>query len=137
MATKKQKLKLAPRAFLRDLKQASVEQSKPETLVGSLVTRSRPQAFGMKGAPIEPEFVGVVEAQVLSGISKWTWRQLAYTRKIESVKIGTRLLLPLVEVRRVIAEGRRERADGLPAGAPSDRATIVRKPKAEQGVHAE
>ena len=105
-----------------------------EKAMSAPVERSRPPAgepFGMKSAAIQPEYIGVLEAQVITGISKWTWRQLAYTRKLESVKVGSRLLIPLSEIRRVLAEGRRSRADGLPAGVPSDRAAIVRKSKQE------
>jgi hypothetical protein len=109
-----------------------------DQVVTTLVKRSRParEPFGMKGEPIEPEYIGVTEAQVLSGISKWTWRQLAYRREIESIKVGTRLLLPLCEVRRVIEEGRRTRADGLPAGVPSRRASNGRTGEAGETTNA-
>ncbi len=56
---------------------------------------------------IEPEFVGVDEAEVISGVSRWTWRRYAYDGKIASVKLGRRLLIPLAEIRRVMAEGYR------------------------------
>jgi hypothetical protein len=69
----------------------------------------------------EPEYVGVDEAQALTGISKWTWRVAAYRGRVESCKIGNRLLIPLSEIRRLIREGTRPRRDGLPAGVPSAR----------------
>jgi len=68
---------------------------------------------------VEPEFCSVDQAEILSGVSRWTWRQMAYKGRIESCKVGARLLLPISEIRRVIAEGTRPRADGLRAGEPS------------------
>ena len=68
---------------------------------------------------VQPEFASVDQCEIISGVSKWTWRSYAYHGKIESYKIGSRLLIPLAEVRRVLTEGRRPRTDGLPAGAPS------------------
>ena len=60
-----------------------------------------------------PEFASVDDAQALTGISRWTWREMAYMGKIESYKIGTgrnaRLLIPISEIRRVFEEGRRPR----------------------------
>lgn len=58
---------------------------------------------------VQPEFASVDRCEVISGVSRWTWRQLAYKGKISSVKIGTRLLIPISEVRRIIAEGTRPR----------------------------
>lgn len=60
---------------------------------------------------IAAEFVSVLEAEVLTGISQWTWRQHVYRGKIESVKVGTRLLIPVREIRRVLAKGYRPRVD--------------------------
>jgi hypothetical protein len=93
---------------------------------------------GMVAAEIQPELIGVGEAQILSGVSKWTWRSYAYQRLIESVKIGNRLLVPISEVRRMIREGTRPRRDGLPAGAPSkgDRAAIVRMDEVGESTNA-
>jgi hypothetical protein len=78
----------------------------------------------------QPEFVSVDGAEILTGVSRWTWRSYAYKGKIESSKIGARLLIPLSEIRRVIAEGRRPRTDGLAAGEPSSKAS--RYPHATQ-----
>ncbi len=61
--------------------------------------------------PIEPELIGVADAETLTGVSKWSWRSYAYSGRITSVKIGDRLLIPLTEVRRVIQEGTRPRRD--------------------------
>lgn len=76
-------------------------------------------ALNAETGAIQPEYVGVDEAQALTGISKWTWRVAAYQGRVESCKIGNRLLIPLSEIRRLIREGTRPRRDGLPAGAPS------------------
>jgi hypothetical protein len=55
------------------------------------------------------EYLGVDEAQTVTGRSKWTWRRDAYEGKIASVKVGRRLLIPVSEIRRVMAEGLRPR----------------------------
>jgi hypothetical protein len=68
---------------------------------------------------VQPEFVSVDQAEILTGVSKWTWRAYAYKGTVESCKVGARLLIPITEIRRVIAEGRRPRVDGLAAGEPS------------------
>lgn len=56
---------------------------------------------------IGTEYVSVQGAEDISTRSKWSWRRDAYAGKIASVKIGRRLLIPVSEVRRVIAEGTR------------------------------
>ena len=56
---------------------------------------------------IEPKFLGVDEAEAYSGISRWTWRRMAYAGRIASSKVGKRLLLPRVEIDRILAEGYR------------------------------
>lgn len=71
---------------------------------------------------IQPEYVSVDQAEILTGVSKWTWRAYAYKGKVESCKVGVRLLIPLSEVRRVIAEGTRPRIDGKAAGEVSSKA---------------
>jgi hypothetical protein len=58
---------------------------------------------------VEPEFVGVADAEIITGMSRWFWRRAAYDGDVESVKVGSRLLIPLSEIRRVIAEGTRPR----------------------------
>jgi excisionase family DNA binding protein len=66
----------------------------------------------MSGAreAVTPKFVSVAEAEQLTGVSRWTWRQMCYSGRIESIKIGRRLLISLSEIDRVVAEGRRPRA---------------------------
>jgi hypothetical protein len=54
------------------------------------------------------EFLSVVEAEAMTGRSRWSWRD-CYAGKIASVKIGRRLFVPVAEIRRVIAEGTRPR----------------------------
>ena len=56
---------------------------------------------------IEPKFLGVDGAEARSGVSRWTWRRMAYDGRIASAKVGRRLLIPLSEVDRVLAEGYR------------------------------
>ena len=58
---------------------------------------------------VEPELVGVNDAEIISGLSRWTWRAWAYSGRVASVKAGRRLLIPVAEIRRVIAEGSRPR----------------------------
>jgi len=68
---------------------------------------------------VQPEYVSVDQAEILTGVSKWTWRAYAYKGAVESCKVGARLLIPITEIRRCLAEGRRPRVDGLAAGEPS------------------
>lgn len=55
----------------------------------------------------EPQLIGVEEAEQLYGLSRWTFRRWAYTGKIASVKMGKRLLLPIADLQRLVAEGTR------------------------------
>ncbi len=65
-------------------------------------------------ATVRPEFCSVDEAQILTGISRWTWRDYAREGKIDSLKVGARLLIPLSEIRRVLEEGYRPRVPQKP-----------------------
>ncbi len=58
---------------------------------------------------IEPELLGMVEAEIMTGRSRWSWRRDCYSGAVASVKIGRRLFVPMAEVRRVIAESTRPR----------------------------
>lgn len=58
---------------------------------------------------IDPRYYGVSEAETLTGISKWTWRKWAYDGKIGSVKFGSRLLIPVEEIDRLVSENTRAR----------------------------
>lgn len=60
-------------------------------------------------AVFEPEYLSVADAERLSGRSRWAWRKDAYSQRVESVKIGTKLLIPVREVRRVMEENTRPR----------------------------
>ena len=60
---------------------------------------------------IEPELLGMADAEVMTGRSRWSWRRDAYAGKIASVKIGRRLFVPVAEVQRVIAECTRPRLE--------------------------
>lgn len=60
-----------------------------------------------KHQSVVPEYMGVEQAEVLSGLSRWTWRHYAYEGRIASVKAGRRLLIPVSEIRRILTEGYR------------------------------
>jgi excisionase family DNA binding protein len=64
-----------------------------------------------KGAKMEISalYPGVAEAEALTGLSRWTWRRWAYNGKVESVKLGKRLLIPRAEIARLVAENTRPR----------------------------
>jgi hypothetical protein len=56
---------------------------------------------------VEPEYLSVQDAEIMTGRSRWSWRRDAYDGRIASVKIGAKLLIPIAEIRRVIAENTR------------------------------
>lgn len=58
---------------------------------------------------LQPEYVGVAEAEAMTSRSRWSWRRDAYEGKIASVKLGNRLLIPVSEIRRVLSENMRPR----------------------------
>jgi len=60
---------------------------------------------------IEPELLGMEDAERLTGRSRWSWRRDCYSGVVASVKIGRRLFVPMTEVRRVIAENTRPRLE--------------------------
>jgi hypothetical protein len=60
-------------------------------------------------AKVETELVSVQGAETMTGRSRWSWRRDAYEGRIASVKLGARLLIPVSELRRVIAENTRPR----------------------------
>jgi hypothetical protein len=62
-------------------------------------------------AKVEPEFISVQGAETMTGRSRWSWRRDAYAGRIASVKLGAKLLIPIAEIRRVIAENTRPRLD--------------------------
>lgn len=68
-------------------------------------------------AQIVREFVSVDEAQEMTGISHWTWRKWASSRRISSSKLGRRLLIPVDEIQRLADEGARSRKVSEGAGA--------------------
>jgi excisionase family DNA binding protein len=61
------------------------------------------------GYDIKQTLFSVCELEAMSGVSRWTWRRWAYSGKIESVKLGTRLLIRLSAVERIVAENTRTR----------------------------
>lgn len=64
---------------------------------------------------INPEYMSVVDAEQATSISRWYWRSLAYSGKVESVKLGSpkngRLVIPVSEVRRIMQEATRPRVE--------------------------
>ncbi len=54
-----------------------------------------------------PTYLGVDDAETLTGVSKWTWRKYAYQRRVASTKVGRRLLIPVAEIERVMSESLR------------------------------
>ena len=58
---------------------------------------------------IQPELLGMTDAEAMTGRSRWSWRRDCYSGAVASVKIGRRLFVPISEVRRVIAENTRPR----------------------------
>jgi excisionase family DNA binding protein len=58
----------------------------------------------LKRARVQPEYVTVQDAAVMTGVSARTWRQRAYAGQIASVKDTRRLLIPVSEVRRWMSE---------------------------------
>jgi hypothetical protein len=62
---------------------------------------------------VQPEYLSVDQAEIITGVSRWTWRAYAYQGKVESCKVGARLLIPVAEVRRVLNEGRRARIQAV------------------------
>jgi excisionase family DNA binding protein len=61
---------------------------------------------------LKAEFLGVAEAEALTGVSRWSWRRWAYDGKISSVKLGKRLLIPTSEIERLVGEGLRPHLPG-------------------------
>lgn len=64
-------------------------------------------------AKVEPELISVQGAETMTGRSRWSWRRDAYNGRISSVKLGSKLLIPVAEIRRVIAEGTRPRLNNV------------------------
>jgi hypothetical protein len=64
-------------------------------------------------ARVEPELLSVKDAELMTGRSRWSWRRDAYEGRVSSVKLGAKLLIPVAEVRRVIAENTRPRLEEL------------------------
>jgi hypothetical protein len=57
------------------------------------------------------QFASVADAEAKTGVSKWTWRRWALDGKVGSVKLGKRLLIPIAEIDRLVAENTRPALD--------------------------
>lgn len=55
------------------------------------------------------KLLGVVEAAEELGLSHWTLRSWAYSGRLASHKLGTRLMIPRTEIDRIVAESERPR----------------------------
>jgi excisionase family DNA binding protein len=62
------------------------------------------------------ELMAVAKAVALTGLSDSTLRRYAYDGKVNSAKIGTRLLIPKSEVLRIITTNLRPRRKELTGG---------------------
>jgi excisionase family DNA binding protein len=60
---------------------------------------------------VNADYLGVAEAEALTGVSRWTWRRWSYDGRISSVKLGKRLLIPRAEIARLVAENTRPRLE--------------------------
>ena len=54
-----------------------------------------------------PAYMGVDDAEAMTGLSRWTWRKYAYEGRIASTKVGRRLLIPVSEIERIMMQGLR------------------------------
>lgn len=70
---------------------------------------SQQRGSRMSDRKVQAKYLGVKEAEELTGVSRWTWRRYAYTGVVESIKIGKRLLISSSEIERLVAEGTRPR----------------------------
>ena len=61
---------------------------------------------------IKAAYLGVAEAESMTGVSRWTWRRWAYDGKIASVKLGKRLVIPASEIERLVAQNTRPALEG-------------------------
>jgi hypothetical protein len=68
------------------------------------------QAASAVLADSRQEWFSVEQLELLSPISKWTWRRWAQTGVVASAKVSTRLLISRAEFDRVMAEASRPRA---------------------------
>lgn len=64
---------------------------------------------------VQRKLISVAEAEQITGMSQWTWRRWAYAGRVESVKLGSRLMIPVAEVERVTREGTRPRQQAMSA----------------------
>jgi hypothetical protein len=62
----------------------------------------------MSKRDVAPEYMGVADAEARTTISQWTWRRWAYDGVVASVKLGKRLLIPVSEIERLVAENLRK-----------------------------
>lgn len=70
-------------------------------------------AMMLSPARVEPKFqprlLAIKDAAAVLGVSVWTVRQWAYSGKIASNKLGVKLMVPIEELDRIVAESSRPR----------------------------
>lgn len=66
----------------------------------------------------EPELIGIEAAALRLGLSPWTVRRWICDRRITSCKIGTRRLIPVSEIGRLISAGLEPRDEAPTSGTP-------------------
>lgn len=110
-------------AQLRDVKASAKRLDKMLDKLGELIALLGSEALHTKRvtameaagstAPLNNNamYCSVDQAEIITGLSRWTWRSWAYSGKIASHKMGARLLIPISELNRVIAEGYRPRVE--------------------------
>lgn len=60
-------------------------------------------------AHFEKRLANLEECAAATGLSTFWWRRKAKNGEVESVKMGTRLMIPVSEIDRIIAENTRPR----------------------------
>jgi excisionase family DNA binding protein len=65
-----------------------------------------------------PELIGIEAAAARLSLSPWTLRRWISDRRITSVRIGTRRLIPVSEISRLISAGLEPRDEAPPGSTP-------------------
>lgn len=86
---------------------------------GNVIPGRGPSTLAQRRAmkeQVEPELANLDECELLSGVSRFAWRNLCATGKVQYYKIGVgsraQWYIPLTEVKRIITEGRSRRKEG-------------------------
>lgn len=71
------------------------------------VARAKAQGRAVPVKTVAPQYFTVIDAEIYSGMSRWSWRRWAYSGRVSSVKIAQKLLIPKSEIDRLMAAGLR------------------------------